>query len=160
MSGEQEKLNPRITSIEIGTRSLRKITIYPLSMAAELELSDLITEVLQEFYAAQNQDDLAFISVIVNLVKENLSKILEKITDEDVNGEDLFKEIDNNQAVELAEKIFEMNFAGAIKKAMGLFEKARSLGQSPSKRSSRNSVSDTEDTDLSTSTKEATEKEE
>jgi len=159
MSGEQKKLNPRITSIEIGTRSLRKITIYPLSMAAELELSDLITQVLQEFYAAQDKEDLAFITIIVDLIKDNLSRILDMITDDDVKSENLLEKLDNYQATELAEIIFDINFAGAIKKAMGLFEKVRNIQQSPSKRSLQSSASDTEDTDLSTSIKEATEME-
>ena len=157
MSGDEDKkMNPRITSIEIGTRNLRKIDIYPLSMAAELKLSDLITSVLQEFYAAQNQEDLAFITVIVDLIKENLSRILDMITDDDVKSEDLLGSLDNYQAVELAEKIYDVNFDGAIKKALGLFEKARNIGESPSKRSLQKSASDTEDTGSNTSTSEVT----
>ena len=158
MSGDEDKkMNPRITSIEIGTRNLRKIDIYPLSMAAELKLSDLITNVLQEFYAGQDQEDLVFVTAIVDLIKDNLSIILDMITDDDVKSEVLLESLDNYQAVELAEKIYDMNFAGAIKKALGLFERARSIRESPSKRSLQKSASATGDTDLSTSTREATE---
>lgn len=158
MSGDNNTLNPQITDVEIGVRSLRKITIYPLSMAAELKLTDLITRVLREFYGAGKQEDLAFISIIMGIIRDNLGSLIEMITDNE-NSEDLLNEITNIQAVELAEVIFDVNFAGAIKNAIGLFEKARNIG-SPSKRSSQKSARGTGVIGLTTSTKENTPTEE
>lgn len=157
MTGDNEKLNPQITHTEIGVRNLRNITIYPLSMAAELKLSDLITKVLQAVSKAQDQEDLEFVSVIVDLIKDNLGAMIEMVTDNE-KGETILSEITNLQAVELAEIIYDINFAGAIKKAIGLFEKVRSIG-SPAERSLPQSVNNTVDTGSNTSTEESTPKE-
>ena len=39
-----QDVNPQVKSIKLGVRTLRKITIYPLSVADQLELTDMITE--------------------------------------------------------------------------------------------------------------------
>ena len=44
MSDELKDLNPQIVDVEIGIRSLRKITLYPLSVTDQLKMSDLITK--------------------------------------------------------------------------------------------------------------------
>ena len=107
---EQKILNPKIETIQIGVRSLREIKIFPLSMADQMEMSDLITKGLQAFFGGTDFTDIAFVELILNLLKENINKILNLITDEEDRPEDSFlKEMTNDQAVELAEKNYRMN---------------------------------------------------
>lgn len=53
---EKRKINPQIASLEIGTRNLRTIKIYPLSFGDQLEMTDLITETIQKFLEARNDN--------------------------------------------------------------------------------------------------------
>ena len=82
MSEEMKNLNPQITDVEIGIRSLRKITVYPLSVSDQFKMSDLITKALQKFFLREDQDDVAFIAFLLGLIKKNLVSILELICDE------------------------------------------------------------------------------
>ena len=155
---EKQNINPQITEVEIGIRGLRKITIYPLSIPDQLKMTDLITKALQEFMTVgKGLEDIAVVSFIVGFIRENIGKILEMVTD-DEKGKDLLKDMSNFQASEIAKTIFEVNYGSVLKNLEGLIEKMKSLflsvGPLPQ------SVSDTEDTDLSTSTSDLSEKEE
>ncbi len=155
---EKQNINPQITEVEIGIRGLRKITIYPLSIPDQLKMTDLIAKALQEFMTVgKGLEDIAVVSFIVGFIRENIGKILEMVTD-DEKGKDLLKDMSNFQASEIAKTIFEVNYGSVLKNLEGLIEKMKSLflsvGPLPQ------SVSDTEDTDLSTSTNDLSEKEE
>jgi len=93
-----DKINPQIADLEIGIRNLRTIKIYPLSLGDQLEMTDLITETVQRFFASredmEKEDDIEFVQFFVNLLKDNLDKILGLIADEDI-----LKELSNLQAV-------------------------------------------------------------
>lgn len=138
------KLNPQIADLEIGIRNLRNIKIYPLSLGDQLEMTDLITATAQKFFASRDEiegkDDMKFVQFFVDLLKDNLKRILGLITDE----EDVLKEISNVQAVELASLIYTMNYEDSLKNAQSLFKKIQPLFQL--KGLSQPSASDT-DTD-------------
>jgi len=147
---ETAKLNPQIVDVEIGIRELRKIKIYPLSMKDQMDLTNLIVEALNVQVIENGSTDLS-IAFLVGLIKENLEKVLKMATDE----EDVMGEISNVQALEIAEVIFDVNFASVAKNFKSLSDKVMKLF--PSERPSQPSVNDT-DTDSKTSTEKVTEK--
>ena len=127
---EKKKINPQIADLEIGVRNLRTIKIYPLSLGDQLEMTDLITETAQKFFASREEietkNDIDFAQFFVNILRDNVKKILGLITDET----DIMKEISNIQTVDLANLIYEMNYAESIKNAQSLFKKIQPMFQS------------------------------
>ena len=89
MSENDQKLNPQIAEVEVGIRNLRKINVYPLSMADQIKLTDTITKAIAEQLASASGSDIAVISFITNLIKGNIGTILTMTTDED--GEQLWE---------------------------------------------------------------------
>ena len=110
---DKNKINPQVADLEIGIRNLRTIKIYPLSLGDQLEMTDLITETIQEFFASrekmEDKEDAEFVQFFVKILRENLDKILSLITDEDI-----LKELTNLQAVELADLIYEKNYSAYV----------------------------------------------
>lgn len=140
----ENKLNPRIKHIEIGTRKIRKIPIYPMSMHDEMEFAGIIKETLSSFLKENSQvTEQAIISMSIDLITENLSKILELITDQEDDVS--MKDIDNTQFAEIAGLIFDMNFGNEdlVKNVQSLSGKIKNLFQSG--RQSLTSVKDTQD---------------
>lgn len=155
---DEKKLNPQITETDIGVRSLRTITIYPLSMADQIKMSDLITEALKAFLLKKDQKDLAFVKFMIDLIKKNIIGILAMVSDVKPDEEDLLGEITNVQASEIAKILYEVNYEGTIKNLKDLFEKVRSMF--PSERLLQPSVKDIPSTGLKISTEKPGEKEE
>ena len=127
---EKKKINPQIADLEIGIRNLRTIKIYPLSLGDQLEMTDIITETAQKFFASREEietkNDMDFAQFFVSILRDNIKKILGLITDET----DIMKEISNIQTVDLANLIYEMNYAESIKNAQSLFKKIQPMFQS------------------------------
>jgi hypothetical protein len=120
-------LNPRISKIELGIEELQSYTIYPLSMAGEFQLSDIISKAALEVSKVSESGggDVEIIKTSIEVIKNNIFKIVEMVTKED-NRPNL-NEIDNVQFSELAELIFEMNFSGAIKNFQSLVKRVKVL---------------------------------
>lgn len=139
---EKRKINPQIASLEIGTRNLRTIKIYPLSFGDQLEMTDLITETIQKFLEARGEklqeDNIEFVQFVLNLLRNNLTKVIKLISDED---EKMLKEITNLQVTELVTIIYEMNYEESIKNARSLVEKIQPMFQLTGQ--SQQSVNDT-----------------
>lgn len=149
MPEENLKINPQITEIEIGVRNLRKVKVYPLSMADQMDMTDLITEGLKSFVeGGETMEEIEVIGTIVDLIKNNLGRILHFVTDED--GDELLKEISNEQFTTIAKKVYEINYEGAIKNVQGLFDQIKTQFQP--KRPLPPSVNDIQDTDSNIST--------
>jgi Golgi nucleoside diphosphatase len=135
----EEKLNPRGIEIEIGIRSPRKITIYPLSVRDQMKLSDLITEALRIFFASTSKEDIEFVSTIINIISKNLNKIMLMIVPDERNQlqkiwasftkkeMDMLTDISNSQMLEIVQHVFDMNYGDPLKNAKSLFEKAKEL---------------------------------
>ena len=145
MPETDKRINPQVKDAEIGIRDLRKIKIYPLSMSDQFKMTDLITQAISGFFSAKDAaTDVAFIAFVVNLIKENFTKILDLVTDD--SGEELIDVITNSQAAVIIEIIFDENFGSVVKNSQSLIEKIKnlfpSMGQSPQ------SAKPTEDTDL------------
>jgi len=154
---DEKRLNPQITTTEIGVRDLREITIYPLSMADQLNLTDLITQALNAFFQQQDEESIAFVAFMIELIKQNMNRIVAMITDVK-KDEDLLVDITNFQASEIAKIVYEVNYESAAKNLESLFEKVRGLFRS--ERLSQPFVNDIPSTDLKTSTEKDGEKEE
>ena len=130
----EDKLNPQIRELEIGTRILRKVKIYPMSMANQLSLNDVITEAVGGFFQMEAGDDdqsvIAFVSFMLDLIKDNLERVVGFVTDDP--PEEFIKDITNSQLVDVADVIYEMNYADLLKKGRSLFQKTRTEEASPS----------------------------
>lgn len=130
---ENSKLNPQVADLEIGIRNLRTIKIYPASFGEQLKLTDLITETVQKFFLSRDKSevvqekDMAMIQFFVELVRNNLGKIIGLVSDE---SEELLNELTNVQFVRLAELIYEMNYEESIKNVKSLFKKTQVVFQS------------------------------
>ena len=127
-------LNPRIKSIEVGIEELKTHAIYPLSLAGEFKLSDIISKAAADVAKGSDTSDIFMMQTAIEAIKVNLGTILEMVTKK--NDRPDLNDMDNVQFSELADLIFEMNFAGAIKNFQSLVAKMKgmflSTGQSPS----------------------------
>lgn len=150
------ELNPQITTLRIGVRSLKEVDVYPLSLGDELKFMKIIGETLQTYFKTEVDGDdpqkAAFV-FIAQVVEENLPKIVELVM-EDATLDDLT----NDQAVELANIVIDTNFGSLAKNVESLSEKIKKTFLP--ERLSPSSVNNTEDTDLSISTEEVLETEE
>jgi hypothetical protein len=121
----REKVNPQITEAEIGVRILRKIKIYPLSMADQLTITDVISEAMQAFFTMQDagKEDISpeFIAFAVQLLKDNIDRIIEMVTGED--PEKVKKDLTNDQLSDIVTIVYTNNFEGPLKKVQSLFQR-------------------------------------
>ena len=157
---DSKRLNPDIKEVKIGVRRLRTIKVYPLSAADQFKLSDIITKGLQTFLASEGEVDIAFVSVMMGLIRENIGTVLELVTDEKDRGKNILEDLTNNQIVEIADIIYEVNYMALQKKVTSLLEKlAPNLPASLSGRLSQPFSEDTPSTDSITITGEDSETE-
>lgn len=129
-------LNPRCKPIEIGVRTLRTITIFPMSMADEFKFTSTLTAAFQEFSAIEKEESEKLENIlpedtlspravvfIIQSIEKNLMEILKMVCEEPVTMED----ITNEQFAELCEVIYDMSFAGAVGKFQSLWNKIKSI---------------------------------
>jgi hypothetical protein len=128
MDAEKElaALNPAIKEVSVGTRSLRKIKIYPLSMSDQLEFTGIIAGNVVVAFENKDASNITFAVLIHKMVQDNIGKLLAYITDE---GEPLLKELTNEQSLAIAEIVYEVNYGIMEKKAAPFVEKLRKLFQ-------------------------------
>lgn len=147
------QLNPQIATAEVGRRNLRKIDIYPLAVGDQLSMTSVINEAIIAFADVVTDFELA--GSVIQVLTDNIPLILDFVIDKETEKtEDLLKDITNDQAIEIAEIVYEQNYKSLFAKVKGLFEKVRAqMEELPSKRPSQPSVSTT-DIDLEISTEE------
>jgi len=135
-----EKLNPQIRTMNIGTKKLFEIKIYPLSFADQTKMTDLITQAVQKIFAErqglEKAPNIEVVSVLVGLVKENIEKLLLLVTDD---GKKVLESITNLQLFEIASIVYEMNYEAIAKNVKDLFGKIvimspKGLPKSPKKK--------------------------
>jgi transcription termination factor NusB len=153
---ENDRLNPQITKIDIGTRNLRSITLYPMSLADEKLFGDVIQKALQKYFEQQisesEEELVGFVDFLIKLIEKNLIKILGLITDEE-KPKQVFDEMTNFQLSELVKTIYEVNFEQPSKNVKSLLDKLKTMFLS--RRLSQPSLSDTLSTTSPISTPEA-----
>ncbi len=117
----ESKTNPRISVVEIGIRDSRELTIYPLSIADEIKMRDILKESLKK--AANLSDSAALVGFFIDFAMENIEKILSMVVPKGEKIEEILPEIDNIQAEEIGTIIYKVNFESISKKLKGLTEK-------------------------------------
>jgi hypothetical protein len=128
MENEMSVLNPDIQEIVIGVRKLRRIKIYPLSVVDQLKITDIVQEALGIFLASKESNDVAFVALLIALLKTNASKILSLVLDPDENPDKVLEEMTNNQLSELGTILYQVNYEVISKNVSGLLKK---LPQTP-----------------------------
>jgi hypothetical protein len=119
-------LNPHVGTVEIGIRTLREITILPLSLAGQIQMSEIIAKAASTYINQEDKSDLAFGSFLTDVIQKNIIKILSLVTDEE-NCEGLLEEITNNQFVGIADLIYVMNYESSTKNFLSLVGKAKKI---------------------------------
>lgn len=119
-------LNPQIREISVGTKELRKITIYPLSMADQFKLTDAIVDAARQFSVIDPAElnDSVIVATVIGMVEENLQDLLGLLLDEEESVQ--FTELTNDQFTELVEIVYEVNYETSIKKFQDLIAKVKS----------------------------------
>lgn len=152
---ELAHLNPDIKEVQIGTRRLYSLTIYPLSFGQQFEFSDIITKAAVQFYeTGKDLPNIAVVAFIVDIIKNNAGKILDYVTDSkevkgiltDAKETTLLNLLSNKQVISIAEIIYDDNYEAVSKKVADLF--GRMIDDHLSERSSASSSEDTPNTDL------------
>ena len=168
MSGDEQKLNPQITEVYIGTRDLRKVVIYPMSMADQKKFGVVFQKALEGYFNRTTDKDelsrddiLPFIVDMKKLVSDNMLEILKIVSDlEKKDIKKFFEDATSMQVSEIINKVVEANFEDPLKNLQSLFEKGMNLyEQFQLKRQLLPFLSDTPNTPLDTSIAEALEKE-
>ena len=114
-----EKLNPQIEEVEIGVRQLRKIKIYPLSLADQIKITGLASGIIKNLAKGKEASNAEFLESLKIVLQENLGTVLAIITDD---GEKLLGEITNVQALVIGEIIYKNNFGVLEKKIENLLK--------------------------------------
>ena len=159
-----ERMNPKVVEVEYGKREIKTLTLYPLSLKDQFQVTDIICEVIQGMGNLSGEDGLnevgLFSSFLENIGKNapKVIRIVADITEEEADA--VFDKITNDQFVLFAEKVWEVNFENALKNAKSLFEriKSQTSKQTTSKRSSQESLSVIPNTPSATSLENLSEK--
>ena len=118
-------MNPDITTVEVGIRKLREITIYPLSVASQLEATEIIASVMNTVAGFEGLEDEEVVTTFVSLLRTNLEKILKLILDE--SEEIDFNELTNPQLENIVNVIFDKNYKDVVKNSKDLIGKIKPL---------------------------------
>ncbi len=119
------KMNPDITTAEIGIRSLREITIYPLSVASQLAATEIIVKIVNEVSALEELTDTEVVETFIKLISTSLQDILVFITDPHEQID--FEEVTNLQLQNIAFIVFNQNYKDVVKNSKDLIEKMKPL---------------------------------
>ena len=160
-------INPQVKEIKIGLRSLRKIKIYPLSVADQLELTDMITEAVGVFFSLDAEGKMTegppaeFIVFVFGLIKDNVGEIVTKVTGEE-DSDAILGDMSNDQLSDMITIVYKENFEAPLAKLVDLFQQKdeETTAESILAKLSQPSVESTGDTESNTSSEEATGREE
>ena len=157
-----EDVNPQVKGVKIGLRTLRKIKIYPLAVADQLELTDMITEAVGMFFSIEakkkTEDELPmeFVVFLLALIKENIGGVLTKVTGED-DSDAMLGDLSNTQMTEIIEIVYRENFEGPFERLVNLFQvkDEETMVESILEKLQPQSAGSTEPIDSTTSSKKA-----
>ena len=162
-----EEINPQVKEAKIGVRTLRKIPIYPLAVADQLDLTDIITDAIGVYFSlaaegkAEGGTPTEFVVFVIGLIKENFADIVTNVTGE-ADSDAILREMTNDQLATIIEIVYKENYEGPLKKTVDLFQREdeETLTESILAKLQSPSVGPTEDTGSNTSSEEVTGKEE
>ena len=124
-------LNPQIAKVEIGTKETREITIYPLSMRDQFNMTDTVVEAVMQFANVDTGalKDEEIIKTMISLIEDNIEKLLVLVLDQD--EEVTLSDMTNDQFTVICETIYETNYEGSIKKLQDLVGKIKTRMRLP-----------------------------
>jgi len=154
----QSKINPQITTVEVGVRSLREVTIYPLSLADQTKSARIIAKAFQAVMeklallgelsedidsggsvaaVAKQLSNVDVAEQVVTIIQDNLELILDLVTDE--NEKITMVELTNDQFYTLVEIIYEVNYEKVSKNFIALVKRAKGIvpAETPKKKAPR-----------------------
>jgi len=113
--------NPRIETVEIGIRELRKITVYPVAFGPKIRSNAFkaIAEVLRSADLGGGTDIFSVARDIFLGSVEHIGEIADLGCDED----GVLDDVDAEQAIELGEILWRQNFAPYQKKMKPFMDK-------------------------------------
>lgn len=139
------KLNPQICTVEVGIKSLREVTIFPLSLADQAKTARILSKAFQEVMGklasfeeedessdkddlvsmAKQLSDIDIMEFVLSAIQENLEVILKLVVD---NEEKIsMEELTNEQFYELVKIIYEVNYENASKNFPALWKRAMGM---------------------------------
>ena len=134
MSGKKkmQELNPLHKSTTIGLREVKEIIIYPLSVGEQLKLTDIITDFLRKYFGAEDgtvakaesMEDIALINELVEVIRENIGKVIVLTTDAE-DADEILDNMTNDQLMDFVDIVYDMNFESARKKLQNLIQKVK-----------------------------------
>lgn len=156
----QSKLNPQITTVEVGVKSLREVTIFPLSLADQTKTARILAKAFQEVMEklasfggedktsgdeglasmAKQLSDIDVLEFISSIIEGNLEVVLGLVVDE--NEKILIEELTNEQFYRLVEIIYEVNYESTSKNFLALVKRAKgTISERAPKKNPRRKVS-------------------
>ena len=131
-----KKLNPDITSVEVGIEEIREVLIYPLSIKDHTEkLPQILVEAYEAFRSElANLTDLSNISQeegfqmldkFKDILYYNLESILELVAK--AEGRPTPEELTSNQLFSIVETIFVVNYEGVLGNSINLFKRVQAI---------------------------------
>lgn len=114
-----ELLNPQAKKVKVGKRQLKDVVIYPLALADQFKFTEKVFEVF--LFWSQNSESSTwdFLQKIREIIQNNIGDMLVLVTDE---GKSLLDEITNEQALDIVDLIYQVNYKSLEKKAVSLLQ--------------------------------------
>ena len=127
MSEDNRTLNPDAVEIQVGVKTLRSVTIYPLSINDQMKLTDKFTEVIQEFgkfdrETMTNEDAVNFFK---DFLSKNLPEFMEFVVNPEEQAVPTLDEVTNKQLGVIADTVFRINYEDLIKNFKDLFRRVQ-----------------------------------
>jgi hypothetical protein len=118
-------LLPNTRKLVVGIREMKEVEVYPLSFGQQKKFADKIASALNEF-SEKNEEDLAvtdMAQMILTLIEDNIVALSEMVIEGGIDVDN----ITNDQVVELATIIYEMNYEGASKNVLNLVNRMKNI---------------------------------
>jgi len=131
----ESKLNPQVRQYEVGSRELREITVYPLSISDQNKMGTVIVEAVKVFAEKSKEyEDIAsvkdglenagIITDVMAIITDNLGKILAIASDVPANEiDEVVGSMTNTQLTDIVIGIWELNYEGNIKNVRNLIKR-------------------------------------
>lgn len=114
----KSKTNPNIRQLECGIQELKVYDIFPLSVGAQIKFANKIKDMIDEY--DDEASDTELVKMAMDFITENVPDILPL-----VNPDLTVDDITNDQLIELAQIIYEVNYEAVAKKLRSLRKKEK-----------------------------------
>jgi hypothetical protein len=159
MENESAMINPAVRELIYGKKTLKKLTIYPLSIGDQFKVTNMVTEIVSTLAekGSSGTNDVAFMTAVMMALENNLGKILSLIADiTEEESAEVISNLTNTQLLNLVESVWLTDYEPCLKKGKDLYERGRSVFSSSG--SLPGSSESTPSTDLKTSTEKPSDK--